>query len=398
MSSQGSTNGSWLPRYEQQLDADQRAIMLDDADVGDGQTTLVSGPAGTGKTAIAVYLCKRLADERTKFILIAYNPLLVDYMKSAFTELGLDASNVISLNSWILNIYRKYINPGERDEHSPEIWKIRAKNLRTFLERNPPSENAKQFIVIDEVQDVSEDQVHIIKALAHTVYATGDRAQAIAGLGGKHELKRLWQAHTNHVLLRNYRTTKRLAALAALFLDETVSGMRRHDFANETRGRVFEAPIESLNVSGWNNHIDMASRKARDARDAGRTVCILLPTFEQVDRALAVPAMIRLSPTVLSARNGYKADGGIHITTVHSVKGLEFDHVVMPCLTADVWDNFTHWGVRPDAKMLDRYLFVSMTRTRNWLTLIMDLDRPASFVGRIRDHLGSATGSAPAPF
>lgn len=397
MSSQGSTNDTWLPRYED-LDADQRAIMLDDADLGDGQTTLVSGPAGTGKTAIALYVCKRLTDERTPFTLIAYNPLLVDYIKSAFTELGLKPSNVTSLNSWILNIYRKYITPDERDEHGPEIWKIRAKNLRTFLESNPPSENAKQFIVIDEVQDVSEDQVRIIKALAHTVYATGDRAQAIAGLGGTHELRRLWQAHTNHYLLRNYRTTKRLAALASLFLDETVAGMRRHDFANETRGRNYEAPIESLNVSGWNNHIDMATRKARDASDAGRKVCILLPTFEHVDRALAVPAMRRLSPIVLSARNGYNADGGIHITTVHSVKGLEFDHVVMPCLTADVWDDFNHWGERPDAKLLDRYVFVAMTRTRNWLTLITDPAKPASFVGRIRDHLGSATGSAPAPF
>ena len=56
------------------------------------------------------------------------------------------------------------------------------------------------------------------------------------------------------------------------------------------------------------------------------------------------------------------------------------------------------FAIWPDAKVLDRYVFVAMTRTRNWLTLIMDLDRPASFVGRIRDHLGSATGSAPAPF
>ena len=396
MSSQGGTNDSWLPRFED-LDADQKAVLFDDEDLR-RQTTLVSGPAGTGKTAIALYLCKHLADERLPFTLIAYNPLLVDYIKTAFDKLGLDKSNVTSLNSWILNIYRKYVNPGERDEHGPEIWKVRARNLRTHLERHPPSDNAKQFIVIDEVQDVSDDQAHIIKALARSVYATGDRAQAIAGLGGLQELRRLWRAHANHVLLRNYRTTKRLAALASVFLDEPVAGMNRDQFVNNTRGRDFEAPIEVLNVSGWINQIDMASRKARDASDTGRKVCIVLPTFAQVDRALEVSAMRRLSPTVLSATNGYRADSQIYITTVHSVKGLEFDHVVMPCLTADVWDNFTHWNVRPDARTLDRYVFVAMTRTRNWLTLIMDLASPASFVGRIRDHLGSAPASAPAPF
>ncbi len=384
-----------MPRFED-LDADQRAIMF--ADVTRGGTTLVSGPAGSGKTAIALYWCKGLADKGVPFILITYHPLLVDYMKSCFADLGIDRANCLSLNSWILSIYRKHINPNEEDIHSECIWRNRARDLRAFFESNPPLENARQNIVIDEVQDISEDQVHIIKALAHTVYATGDRAQAVTSQGGTQDLRRLWRPSRSYMLLRNYRTTKRVAELAALFLDEANSGMSRTDFVAETRGRPFEAQIEQFFVAGWINHIDMAARKARDARGDGRQVCIVLPTLERVKKALEAPQMRQLNPVLLSSHTGYQPNGGTYIAFVGSVKGLEFDHVVMPSLTASVWDDLKQWREPLVGTTLDRQVFVAMTRTRNWLTLIMDPVGPASFVSRIRNHLSSATGDAPAPF
>lgn len=397
MSTAGNGNTSWLPHYDL-LDHDQKAILLDDADVKKGQITLVSGPAGTGKTAIALYLCKTLTELNISYTMLTYHPLLVNYMRNACVDLRLDINAVTSLNSWIFDMYRKFINKEESNVHTPQIWRARAKSLRQYLQGNPPPDTAKRFILIDEVQDISEDQAYVIKALAHTVYATGDKAQAIASFSAKQELRRLWSATRAPQLLQNYRTTKKIAALASVFLDDSASAMAREDFVKHTRGKKYEEAIELFNVAGWINQIDYSCKVARNAALNSRRVAILLPSFEHVDRALQVPALKVLKPVRLSAKDGYKVSGTVFVTTVHSVKGMEFDHVILPSLTADVWDDLSQWGVQLERQTLDRLVFVAMTRARNWLTLITDPAKPASFVGRIRDHLGSATGSAPAPF
>ncbi|HEY3723855.1 MAG TPA: ATP-dependent DNA helicase UvrD2 [Acidimicrobiia bacterium] len=89
-------------------------------------------------------------------------------------------------------------------------------------------------------------------------------------------------------------------------------------------------------------------------------------------------------------RGGTRDDGGITLSTVHRVKGMEWDRVVV----AGVTDGVLPHRLAEDEEEERRVLHVAITRCRHRVTVLADATRPSPFLGELD---GSAPKRAPRP-
>jgi DNA helicase-2/ATP-dependent DNA helicase PcrA len=90
------------------------------------------------------------------------------------------------------------------------------------------------------------------------------------------------------------------------------------------------------------------------------------------------------------ARRGAATGEGVTLSTVHRVKGMEWDRVVVAGVTAGVLPH----RLAEDVEEERRVLHVAITRARHRVVVLADITRPSSFLGELD---GSAERSAPRP-
>lgn len=92
----------------------------------------------------------------------------------------------------------------------------------------------------------------------------------------------------------------------------------------------------------------------------------------------------------------WRQKGGVTVATMHSLKGLEYDNVIIPFLDDDVFPSFSSIdSVRTsDDYKLDmkegetRLMYVAVTRARDRLYLVSQSHNPSLYTGIIRQALG----------
>jgi DNA helicase-2/ATP-dependent DNA helicase PcrA len=89
-------------------------------------------------------------------------------------------------------------------------------------------------------------------------------------------------------------------------------------------------------------------------------------------------------------RGGTRDDGGVTLSTVHRVKGMEWDRVVVAGVTEGVLPH----RLAEDEEEERRVLHVAITRCRHRVTVLADATRPSPFLGELD---GSAPKRAPRP-
>jgi len=236
-----------------------------------------------------------------------------------------------------------------------------------FLEDSSP--RLYKHIIIDEGQDLTPA---MLRALSRAVPSDGsltffgDVAQQIYGQqmtwrsAGLNPPK-IWQFE------ENYRNTKAIANLAVAIsrmpyysgeADLVIPKQPAAEGPKPTLVRFDEAAKEMAFV------VDRATRLGRT-----RSVAILTRTRAQA-RAFAglLPDARKLKDTLEAWRDG----PGISVGTLHSGKGLEFDAVILPHLSAELMPNPVAIanGSLEDATATDgRLLYVGVTRARTALIL-----------------------------
>ncbi len=226
-------------------------------------------------------------------------------------------------------------------------------------------------VVIDEAQLRSPLEIAVVgDALSGrgTVTLAGDHRQATDGSAwftgwdaAKHELgdrggpPRMWREVTLEV---TYRSVPEIGEVARAVVDRAASS----DRAGIALGTpTAPAPVWTTRANGalaqaaalcW--HLD-----ALVARDPWRQICVIGRTPEHARRLHA--ELSRGLDPVLVLDGDFQFDPGIVVTFAAAVSGLEFDAVVIPDLTPEMY---------PVTPELARGLYVAVTRARDWLWLL----------------------------
>ncbi len=301
-------------------------------------------------------------------------------------------------------------------EDRPHLWRVfegynahlGAQGLRDFddlvldalaIVETPDYRPPFTHIVVDEAQDHTFAQLCLVARLiqpgTNSITLVADAAQRIYQSGFSWNDTGIRIAGARSVeFRRNYRNTRAIAAAAASLLAKEED---RSEFTECTlperdgpkpcllglRGRDFAAWL-----TAWLAGIP-----------AEQTAALAVPTHAQLKALRALLASLGVNPLPLNPRNAESrpvlASPGarrVHADTLHNLKGLQFDHVLLSGLNAGV---FPHPDAGADPEGLSRIrklLYVAMTRACRTLTLHSDA-QPSRLLGEIDPALFESAAS-----
>jgi hypothetical protein len=314
------------------------------------------GPAGTGKTLLALEAARRAGLQGLKVLLVCYNRSLGTWLRAESERFAGEVWTG-SLSAYMLEVTGSDV-PGERD--SRHFWESRLPNdaLYAILER---SKGDLDLVIVDEAQDLMKDAfLDVIDVSLKGGLAAGSwrffgdfERQALYGsdvtLDGF--IDRRAPGTPVHSLRVNCRNTPRIAALTYLLggLSPDYRRIRRPDDGIEPELAFYssaaEAPerltelLESLYRDGFSGRdIVVLSTKSRDSVAA------------RVDHT---PWKDRLRP-LEDAEEGHAP-----YASIRAFKGLEAPIVVL----TDLADITTDEG--------QALLYVAVTRPLNRLFLLL---------------------------
>lgn len=325
----------WVPRIDQ-LTREQQEYALPRVEAfSHGKVSLLQGPAGTGKSAMLVQrLTMMLGQGVTPVRLLTYNTYLRQYIASATGERNVPDDLVLTTPQFVLRLYLKLVDPKENTEDfSRERHLYRCERLLEL--RTDPGED-RSHTLVDEVQDLTPQEVKVIRNFSISIHAAGDSAQAIfVNRSAVTNLEAIWNPDFPVTVQGNHRTTKRIAQFASSFLSES-STMTAEEFVEQTKGRNFEPLVELYEVSSKRNLGQVLSQAVMSSLDNRMTnVGILVndpASIADVSRLLSSVSIAH--EQLIVARTG--PEGRLWptgtkpiVTSIHLAKGMEFEHVVL---------------------------------------------------------------------
>lgn len=355
------------PRARRQQD---EAIMLEltqeqfealDA-MEDNPRVIFTGPAGTGKSLLAIEAAQRAHERGQRILLACYNELLGRWLKEQVSPL----ENVVAgtLHSHMLRVAGIEVDTGNA-EFWEEVLPERATDR--LLEVSHP-EFLFDVIIIDEAQDLLRNSyldfldMSLSGGLAGgTLRLFGDfEKQAIYGAAvlslGDFRRERCMDAAV-HGLRTNCRNTPRVAALVRLLceLDPDYKRIRRPDNETEPRILYYHDSVDQRRLL-----VDALESLHAERFDWSEIV-VLSPRRDDLSVAtsLGPPWSQRLRPYRMSQT------GSIGYTSIQAFKGLEAPAVVV----TDIDD--------VDSDRMRALFYIALSRAVHRLVvLISDAARP----------------------
>jgi len=199
-----------------------------------------------------------------------------------------------------------------------------------------------QSVIVDEAQDMSKIAFELIRAIVgpakpNDIFIVGDGHQRIYGSAVKLSQCDIDIRGRSKKLILNYRTTdenRKWATdiLSPLTIDDLDGGI---DNLKEYRSLLHgEKPI----VKGFNSIEEEIEYILNFLREINKTekesvTCIALRTKELIERYKEGLKELEIQEII-----GEQEERGerIRIATMHRVKGLQFDHIILPSVNADI--------------------------------------------------------------
>lgn len=268
-------------------------------------------------------------------------------------------------------------------------------HFRDFLRSD--SDDSKQFrsrinhIVVDEFQDINLLQFEIISELqrsAKSITVVGDEKQNIYAFRGSNveffnTFSKTFAPVTERTLSVNFRSTQQVVDFANSISRRSPD--TKHVDAKAHNGRKGPKP---LIVASFGNFQAIPAvihevMKSLSERPTSR-ICVLGRShglLQQIDASLCDRGV----PTsyCASSDSASNSSGRVTISTIHSAKGLEWDHVIGVGF---------HGEFFPDSRETHFYrernlLYVLATRAQTRLTLYVDSGSPGNLILELADDL-----------
>lgn len=347
---------AWLVP-ENKLDAQQRLFI--DSDVIFNRNVWIKGFAGSGKSILILYSVKKILtrNSEAKLLLVVFTHSLIKMFTAAFEEMG--------LNVQVETYYAFIKSPSHYD-----------------------------YILCDEVQDLTERVIVALERHADRVIVAGDANQSIYLSDPQ------WREPTidkNYLSSRDYqeqeltiihRLPKSLIEVVNHFMPDM------HIFSAKLDMTKPDVQVRVCKAERVEDEIRYLLDRAQKAIQGGYTVAVLLPTQDLmvlfVNWVLYCMGRQQWDPPQRNRWGKYdffllnrglsnagiplqciaNGDGAfsssipqINVMTYHSSKGLDFDNVFIP---------FASEGVpifSSDEELSRRLFMVAMTRTRSNLCI-----------------------------
>lgn len=244
------------------------------------------------------------------------------------------------------------------------------------------------YVYIDEAQDLDKAQLLLLRRLTNnTFYIAADKGQKIYRtsyswkdigvnvLGGR-----------TKILNSSFRTTAEILRLAKC-LQKKDSILSDEDYieASFDEMRSGLTPEVIIYDSEHSNMQLIQEIKNSYTNDNKVSVGVLVEGWKDANRIKRVFDEGRIPYQEIKGENGSSITPGIKITTMHSSKGLEFDHVIIPEFK---YENKLMGNEDADAlNILRRLYYVSFTRARNKLTIIVPRRNPSRLFSELTRDL-----------
>lgn len=300
----------------------------------------MTGPPGCGKTVVALYRAKMIAEQKRRAQMITYSSVLAGYIKSgsAVEAVPLDA---LTYHRWVSEIYDKLYHL-----YVPKLtgyknkYKFNWQKIMTKLNCDPPPEDLLPYVIVDEGQDMPKEFYLVASTLSKNLTVFIDENQRITEDQCTYEDVLACSGipkQNVHSLRKNYRNTKQIATLAACFYTGTRSGIPEIPARSgppivlKKQSLIYESVLQIRLFHEQNPRAEIG---------------VLLPKVEQVKEFVRQLKRYLKDPSVLHwyyRENDQKIgkprfdSPGINVLTHQSAKGLEFDAVFLPELH-DLWE------------------------------------------------------------
>lgn len=253
-----------------------------------------------------------------------------------------------------------------------------------ILKLNENKVDSIDIAIVDETQDFSANQLRaVVNQLADPSYATFvlDTAQRIytRGFTWKEAGLDVRPEHT-HRLSQNYRNTTEIAKFASQLLDE--KKMDEDATLPLFSSSVLGNRLPVIFQGKFSQQVSYALNFIRDEVDlAVETVAFLHPKGGKWFNYLKASLSERGLKYAMTTRVGDWPDGDeqIALSTIHSAKGLEFDHVILLGLSDEC---FTYEDDEDDDNYLcvRRLVAMAITRARKSVILGLKAETKPSFI------------------
>lgn len=313
---------------------------------------LITGPAGSGKTFLALEAARREAAAGRAGWLLCFNRHLGAYLRNLASEAqGVRAG---SLHGTLLRLTGTEPPPGAGEE----FW--RGGLVDGALERLLDVDEALDYLIVDEVQDLARPEYLDVLDLLVTGGLAGGRCllfgdferQALYGRGdGRQEIRDRTPGSASFELAANCRNLPRIGS-AAEVLAAMSPGYRRFRRQDDGAQPRYYWYTDAAKQSA------LLARAVRELRDEGfalEEIAVLSP--RRAASAAAGCTDPWLQPLLVEG-GGNPRKGKVPYSTVHAFKGLEAPAVVL----TDIDD--------PTLPGFEAMLYVGLTRPTDRLSIL----------------------------
>lgn len=273
---------------------------------------------------------------------------------------------------YVFMVYKEYCRL-RRLKGKKYDWDDCAYYLNKHLSnKNIPREY--ECIIIDEGQDFSPMMIKSIVSYMNeegSILYLGDNGQKIYGKGSLSWRQLGLRIRKVHTLDENHRNTKQIARLAnsvrsklGLDIEDGLSSMNSLSEGLKPRVVSFDSKIkeEEYIINEVKKYIDRES------------ICIIT-TNDDRDRFKYLLNINRVPYTFINKyTEGVDRERGIFISNFHSAKGLEFDNVIIPSCSQEIFNKRvenleSEDEIKEIQQDLGKIIYVGITRAKENLTI-----------------------------
>lgn len=377
---------SWLVPRRGLTVEQSRAVELSPS-----QHRLVLGSPGSGKTIVLVHRARHLIDtyktapERCR--LFVYTNALKAYIRAALRDLALPDECLMTFDAWCGEYYRNRIAKYLPRKGSKRDWDAIRQAVweDTRLLKGPG--RSYEFVMVDEGQDLDRRDFETLAAVARHLTVFMDPKQKLyerdadeTGVAQALGLRR-----RNFMLLGAYRCSPYIVQAGAQFIRDEVERAQFIAQNPPVEKGVRQMPLLYLASDAEDERAHLIE-VVRTRIDRNERIAILLPTGQLLaDYALALREAgleVEVNRAASWNKDALQAidfrTGAPKLMAFPSSKGLTFDTVLMP-----------HWNreflEKHHTDLLERWLFVGITRATRWICVSTTDGEDALFLERFRE-------------
>lgn len=272
-----------------------------------------------------------------------------------------------------------------------------AKQMAAELITSSAQEPRYSAVVVDEAQDLDVPSFQLIRALVgeehpNDLFIVGDAHQRIYGRPITLSRCGINVRGRSRKLRINYRTTEETRAWATAVLvgqtfDDLDGGL---DGTSDYRSLLHgERPVvkEFEDPAREQEYLEELVTHLREADGSLASTCVTSRTRQGVDKLASAFEKAGVATRVIEADEADDpSDPALRLATMHRVKGLEFDQVLIPCLSDDQMPLRSELARRPDQVSRDLFeqqerslLHVAATRAKKRVVVTYS-GKPSSFL------------------